>query len=212
MLKLWGRATSSNVQKVMWAIAETGTPVERIDVGGKFGGLDSAAYGAMNPNRLVPTLQDGSLTMWESNACVRCVAARYCAGSLWPSDPAERAASDMWMDWAITSLGPDWSAVFYGVVRTAPSKQDKPAIAAAVKRLSERYAVVDRQLSGKTYMTGPTLGLADFAIGFGLYRYYTMDIERPALANIDAYYRRLTERPAYARHVMVDYSDLRVTD
>lgn len=212
MLKVWGRATSSNVQKVMWVIAEAGAPHERIDAGGKFGGLDTEAYGAMNPNRLVPTLQDGDLTMWESNAIVRYVAARYAAGTIWPVDPAARARCDMWMDWTMTTVQPHWGAVFLGLVRTAPSKQDKAAIAAAAERLAGSYAIADRQLAGRPFLAGDALTIADFAFGFGLYRYYTLEIERPKLANLDAYYQRLTQRPHYARHVMVDYAELRIKD
>ena len=94
MLRIWGRTNSINVQKVMWAVGELGLAHERIDAGGAFGGLDTAEYGAMNPNRKVPTIDDDGEVLWESNACVRYLAARYGAGSLWAEDPAERARAD----------------------------------------------------------------------------------------------------------------------
>lgn len=212
MLKIWGRATSSNVQKVMWAIAELGVVHERVDVGGRFGQLDTPAYGDMNPNRLVPTLQDGNLTMWESNACVRYIAAQYGSGTLWPADAKARARNDMWMDWAITTLAPEMGPVFTGLVRTAPAKRNAQTIADAAKRLGERYAIVDRELAAKPFLTGSDLSIGDIVIGGGLYRYNTLEIARPKLANLEAYYQRLTQRPAYAKHVMVDYAELRVKD
>jgi glutathione S-transferase len=58
MLKIWGRNNSSNVQKVLWALTEMNIPFERIDAGGKFGKTQESSYLAMNPNALVPTLED----------------------------------------------------------------------------------------------------------------------------------------------------------
>ena len=84
MLRVWGRNASINVQKVMWAIGELGLEHERIDAGGAFGHLDTEAYGTLNPNRRIPTLQDGSLVLWESNVVVRYLASKYGAGGLWP--------------------------------------------------------------------------------------------------------------------------------
>ena len=58
MITVWGRATSVNVQAVMWALAELGIACERIDVGGAFGGLDTPEFRAMNPNGRIPVLRD----------------------------------------------------------------------------------------------------------------------------------------------------------
>src|SRR5262249_14445383 len=104
MLKIWGRTTSSNVQKVMWAVGELGLEHERIDAGGKYGGLETAAYGQLNPNRRIPTVEDGDAVVWESNVIVRYLAAKFGAGELWPSDPGARASADQWMDWQQTTL------------------------------------------------------------------------------------------------------------
>ncbi len=212
MLKIWGRATSSNVQKVMWTIGELGLPHERIDAGGKFGGLDTPDYIAMNPNKLVPTLQDGDLTMWESAACVRYIAAQYGSGKLWSPDAKARARADKWMDWNTNILGADTWAVFGGLVRTAPSKQNPAAIAAGAKGLGEKYAIVDRELASKPFIAGDQLSIGDIVVGTGLYRYFTLPIARPSLSNLERYYAALVARPAYKSHVMVSYEDLRVKD
>src|SRR5690606_22701182 len=118
MLTVWGRTNSINVQKVMWTVGELGLEHERIDAGGAFGGLDTAEYGRMNPNRRIPVLQDGELGLWESNAIVRYLAARYGAGTLWAEDPAQRSEADRWMDWMVTTLLPDMTVVFWQLVRT----------------------------------------------------------------------------------------------
>jgi len=213
MLKVWGRRTSSNVQKVMWAVAELGLEHERIDVGGSFGGLDTPEFGALNPNRLIPVIDDGGVVIWESHAIVRYLAARYGRGTLWPEDPGERARADQWMDWLHTTVWPDLGRIFMGLVRTPPSRRDMQAIAEAAERLGRTYAILDRALEGRAYLLGDELGMGDIPLGTSLYRYYTLEpVERPRLANLEAWYRRLQARPAYAEHAMVSYESLRVGD
>ena len=112
-ITLWGRKSSANVQKVLWTLAELSLPYEHIPAGGDFGGLSDAAYLAMNPNGRIPTLKDGDLVVWESDAIVRYLAARYGAGTLWPEDPAERAIADQWMTWGTTELEVDWLWLFW---------------------------------------------------------------------------------------------------
>src|SRR5436190_14754241 len=116
MLKLLGRANSINVQKVLWVCDELDLPVAREDLGGSFGGLDSAQYREMNPNGLVPTICDGDLVVWESNAIVRYLAARYGEGSLWPTDAGGRTKSDKWMDWQLTTFWPEVRTIFIQLV------------------------------------------------------------------------------------------------
>src|SRR5919197_4157345 len=130
MIKIWGRNTSVNVQKVMWAVGELGLPHERIDVGGPFGKNNEPAYLAMNPNGLVPTLEEDGFVLWESNAIVRYLAAKYGAGTLEPADPRARARANSWMDWQLTVAHPPLTPVFWGLVRTPPEKRDHAAIEA----------------------------------------------------------------------------------
>src|SRR5919198_1820825 len=130
MLKIWGRNTSVNVQKVMWAVGELSLPHERIDVGGPFGKNNEPAYLAMNPNGLVPTLEEDGFVLWESNAIVRYLAAKYGAGTLEPSDMCARARAGSWMDWQLTVAHPPLTPVFWGLVRTPPEKRDHAAIEA----------------------------------------------------------------------------------
>ena len=209
MLIVWGRATSVNVQKVMWAVGEIGIAHERIDVGGRFGGLDAPAYLAMNPHRRVPTIDDDGVIVWESNAIVRYLAARYSEGAFWDRDPGLRAQADQWMDWMQTTLAPDFYAVFWAVVRTPAGRQGRAAIKNVTKRLTAHYELLDRQLATRPYLVGERLSLADIAVGVTLYRYYEMEIVRPALSNLHDWYERLKQRPAYRDHVMISFEELR---
>jgi len=211
-ITVWGRASSANVQKVLWALDEVKQPYERIDAGGRFGGLDTPEYGGMNPNRLVPVLRDGELTLWESSAIVRYVAARYGAGSLWPEDPAERAHADQWADWVSTTFQPAWIGVFLQVVRVAPSKRDRQAVATAVNNAAQKFAMLDSRLANVPYVGGDSFTFADILAGTALYRWETMDIDRPKLANVDAWHERLKQHDGFNTHVCSSYDELMVRD
>ncbi len=203
MLRIWGRTNSINVQKVMWAVGELGLEHERIDAGGAFGGLDTEDYGERNPNRRVPTLEDDGLVMWESNACVRYLAARYDKDGLWPEDPAARARADMWMDWQQTTLLADMVVVFWGLIRTPEDKRDHGAIDAAAKRLGGTWRLLETQLAGRRFVAGDRFTIGDIPVGATCYRYLGLPIERPSLPNLEAWYERLKQRPAFRKHVML---------
>jgi glutathione S-transferase len=211
MLKVWGRKTSVNVQKVMWAAGELGLECERIDAGGPFGKTDTAEFLAMNPNRLVPVIEDNGLVLWESNAIVRYLARAYGNGRLAPSDPRELAKADQWMDWALSSLYPEIiGTLFNQYVRVTVACRDAQLIAASIERTAGKLALLDAQLAGKAFILGDELTMADMAAGALMYRYYTMPIERLHRPNVDAWYGRLTERGAYREHVMMDWSQMKV--
>ena len=209
MLKIWGRSTSANVQKVLWMVDEIGLAYERIDAGGRFGGLDTPAYRALNPNSRVPTIEDGGAVVWESNAILRYLAARYSEGDLWDRDPGARAQVDQWMDWMQTTLAPDYYGLFWAAVRTPPERRNLAAIKQHARELGEHYRLLDRLLAGRAFLLGDRLSLADIAIGVTLYRYHEMDVERPALANFSAWYARLGQRPAFRKNVMTSFDELR---
>ena len=162
---LWGRASSANVQKAMWALEEAGVAYERKDVGGRFGGLDTPQFGQMNPNRMVPVLQHEGLTLWESHAIVRYVAARFSSGGIWPEDAAERALVDQWTDWTASTFQSAWLGVFWLVVRTPTERHDGQAIADAVKRANAAFSIIESQLERTPFLAGERLTYADIVAG-----------------------------------------------
>ena len=203
MLRVWGRTTSINVHKVMWTIGELGRPHERIDVGRAFGGLDTPAYGALNPNRRIPTLEDGDVVLWESNVIVRYLAAKFGAGTLWPEDPAVRGVADQWMDWQQTTLLPDMRTIFWALVRTPAAERDAKSIDAAVGALKGLWAILDAWLEDRPFVAGDALTMGDIPVGAMCHRYYALDVERPQLPHLEAWYRRLQARAAFRTHVMI---------
>ena len=203
MRQLLGRANSSNVMKVIWLLEEMKLPYERKDVGGKFGGNDTAEYRAMNPNGVVPTLVEDDFVLWESNAILRYLAASHEAGTpFWPRDLRARANVDRWMDWLQTTLGPSMTPVFWGLVRTPPEQRDMAAINKAAARLGDLYGILDAVLAKSDYIGGPDLTLCDMAIGVNAHRWFSFKgIEKPEQPHLRAWYDRLLARPEYKQHV-----------
>ncbi len=209
MLQVYGRASSINVQKVMWAVGELALPHQRHDLGGRYGGLDTPDYKAKNPHRRVPTVEDGGTVVWESNAIIRYLAARYGSGTLWAEDPGERAQADQWMDWMQTTLAPDFYGLFWARVRTPVAQQDSAAIAALQERTLQHFRLLDRVLGERPFLAGERFTMADIPAGAALFRYQEIGAGRPALPALEAWHARLRDRPAYRQHVEVSYEELR---
>ncbi len=201
MIKVWGRKNSSNVQKVMWAIGELGLPHERVDVGGPFGGNKDAPYLTMNPNGLIPTIQDGDLTLWESNAIVRYLASAYGVGKLVAADPKKAALCNQWMDWQIAVVAPAITPAFLGLIRTPPEKRDAAAIAASQTKTIEAMAMLETELGKHSFVVGDNFSIADIPVGIMAYRYWQLVPQRPAQPNLKRWYDKLQSRAPFVTHV-----------
>lgn len=206
MLKIWGRKNSINVQKVLWCCEELSLPFERVDVGGPFGGNDEPCYLALNPTGLVPTISDDGFVLWESNAIVRYLAASYGAGTLSPEDPQARAEADKWMDFQATTLWPNLRSVFLSLMRTPPEERDGNLIEVSRKRAEEAFAVLDAHLKGRDYVGGSSPSTGDIPLGAAAYRWFELEIRRPSMPSLEAWYERLRGRPAYRANVMLPLS------
>ena len=206
MLEIWGRKNSFNVQKVLWCCEELEIPYQRHDAGGLFGVTDKEEYLARNPTGLVPTITDGDLTLWESNTIVRYLSAKYGADSLWPENPAERALADKWMDYQLGTLFPAFKDALIGLVRTIPENRDPEKIEGSVRATAGVIPVLDTHLEANEYVAGSSLTMGDVALGSLVYRWFELDIDRPDLASLRAWYERLARRPAYQKTVMISFA------
>jgi glutathione S-transferase len=211
MLTVYGRATSSNVQAVMWAIGELGLRCERLDYGHVHGGVDTPAFLAMNPNGLVPVIvDDGNPPIWESAAIIRYVGARYGAEPFWPADPARRAEADMWAEWGKSTLSASFTGpIFWAVVRTRAADRDEAALAWSLRQMDKVLDILEARLGASAYAGGGDFTFADIIVGHVLYRYFDIGIPRAARPALERYYAALSERPAFREHVMISYDSLR---
>ena len=200
MLKMWGRNTSSNVQKAMWAVGELKLPCERIDVGGAYGRTKESFYLAMNPNSLVPTLEEeDGFTLWESNSIVRYLAAKH-GGGLEPADAQDRALASQWMDWQLSVLGPAITPVFWGLIRTPPEKRDQTAIDNGKEKTTTAVKMMDAQLGKTRFMAGDEFSYGDIPVGVMVRRYMELVPERPAMANLERWFEEISARAPFKEH------------
>ena len=194
MLTVYGRQSSQNVQKVMWLVAELGLPHTHVPAGGKYGGLDTAEFRARNPHGKVPVIDDGGIVVWESHAILRYLAAAYGGERFWPREPSARTRIDGWMDWAQTALQPDFlGGVFWGFYRTPEAQRNWGAIRQSLARCAAHFELLDSILAGRMSLLEAGFSLADIPAGSLLYRYFTLEIERPSTPNVEAWYRALQE-------------------
>jgi glutathione S-transferase len=204
MLKIWGRTTSSNVQKVLWTCAELSIPYDRVDHGGPFGGNRDPEYLKLNPNGLVPTVIDGDLVMWESNTICRYLCNTHANGdSLYPRDPRARTHVERWMDWQLSVIGAPMSALLQGLIRSTPETRDAAAIEAARRRAITAWEIVDDAVSAQPYLGGQSLSLTEIVMGTHVYRWFNYPIERPDMPHLRAWYERCSERPGFRNHIVM---------
>jgi glutathione S-transferase len=191
-------------------LEELGMPYQRIDIGGPFGKNREAEYLALNPNGLVPTLNDKGFILWESNAITRYIASKYRAEMMYPGDLKRRADVERWMEWGV-GLSTALSDAFMGIMRTAPDKRDSTLILKSCHATEAAFRILDAQLKDRDWVCGDHFTLADIAIGINTYRWYrvpfdSVGFDLPMLPNLEAWFTRLQTRPAYQKVVMITVS------
>ena len=203
MLKIWGNADSINVQKVLWCCEELALPYERIDAGRHYGVVDTAEFRRLNPNGLVPTIDDDGFVVWESGTVLRYLAAKHAAGSLWPDDVVARANADRWIDWSNSTLWPAMVPMFRAFLRTPEHERDDNLVEAARRETLEALRILDAHLAGREFVGGHTFTMGDIALGCAVWRWMSLPIERDELPQVQRWFDALSKREAYRKVVML---------
>ena len=204
MLKIYGVKTSSNVQKVLWCCGELGLAFQREEIGGAFGNNRSPAYLALNPNGLVPTIDEDGFILWESNVIVRYLCARHSTGRLYPEPLAERFDAERWMDWQQTTLNPVSAGAFRQWVRTPAAQRQAEVIAHSVQSTEPLFALLDAHLATRAYMLGDRFTMADIPVGCEAHRWFGLpqtEYTRPSWPHVERWFADLRSRPG-ARGVL----------
>lgn len=208
MIHIWGRLSSLNVRKVVWAAQEGGVPFERTDAGMAFGVVNTPAYRSLNPNGVVPTLQDGELVLWESNAMVRYLCAKYGAptlaavdaadapNTLYPQDLAARFDAERWMDWQQTTLNRAGGPAFIQWFRTPAAQRDLAMIAQSVAATAPLLQLLDTHLQDQAFMAGDAFTMADIPVACEIHRWFGLPQARPSLPHLERWFARILARPA----------------
>jgi glutathione S-transferase len=201
VLQILGRSTSINVRKVLWLCAELDIPYEQEAWGSGFRSTKEPEFLALNPNALVPVIRDGDFVLWESNTICRYLAAREGRADLLPATPRERAQVEQWMDWQATGLNDAWRYAFMALVRKSPAHDDPRMVEASAASWNRSMRILEQQLARTdAYVVGQTFTLADIVLGLSTHRWFMTPIARPSMPAVEAYYARLSQRPAFMQH------------
>lgn len=187
------------MQKVVWLADELALAYERIEAGGTFGVVSTPEFTHMNPNSLVPVIEDDGFVLWESNAIVRYLAAKHAPGRLWPDDLRLRADIDRWMDWQATTFTPAMRDAFLQLLRTAPEKRDAAAVENSRTASEKAAAILDAHLARRSFVAGDAFSPADIALGCAAHRWLNLPLEREPRPGIERWYAGLKSRPGSAR-------------
>jgi len=199
MLRIWGRITSVNVQKVVWTADELGLAYERLEAGGAYGVVATPEYRRMNPNSLVPVIEDDGFVLWESNAIVRYLAAKHAPGTLWPDDLRRRADVDRWMDWQATTFTPSMRDAFWQLVRTPAEKRDASAVEASRAAGERAAAILEAHLAGREFVAGERFTPGDIVMGVAAHRWLRLPLPREPRPEMERWYASMKARPGAAQ-------------
>jgi glutathione S-transferase len=208
MLNIWGRISSINVRKVVWCAQELGLTFQRTEAGGKFGVVQSEEYRQLNPNALVPAIDDGEgaqrVTLWESNVIVRYLCAKHAPGGLYPTELPARFDAERWMDWQQTTFNPASGAAFRQLIRTPANERDPAVIAKSIAATEPLFALLDAHLATRAFMLGEHFTMADIPLGCEAHRWFGLpatDYQHPSWPNVERWFGQLRAR-AGARGVL----------
>ena len=201
MLRILGRTTSSNVQKVLWTATTLGLEFTREDVGGKYGRNRDADYLALNPNGLVPTVFDGDLVMWESNSVCRYLCNRYGPSAIHPAEPGRRALVERWQDWQLSVMAPALVPLYFLLFRSPADKRTPETIARLAKDSAAPFAILETRLADRPYLEGDAPTLADIGNGIWAHRWFAMGQGNRDSA-VGAWLVRLSDNAAFRQHVI----------
>ncbi len=211
-MKLYGRTTSFNVQKILWLLEELHISYEHIELGGKFGGLDSSEFGRMNPMRKVPVLVDDDKVIWESHTILRYIAATYGKDIWFKEDAYERSLYERWMDWSHLMFQQAFMGTFWGYYRMPESKRDMNQVDKDLQICLDCLNQLESALTNKNYLLGTEISLADICSGAILYRLTSQGLNVPLPENVHRWYESLKRRPAYQNAIMSDFSELKARE
>ena len=196
MLKIWGRMSSINVKKVVWTAQELGLDFQRTEAGGLFGVVTTTEYMALNPNSLVPVIEDDDYALWESNVIVRYLCAKYSSGQMYPTDLRERFDAERWMDWQQTTLNPVSRPGFWQLIRTAPEQRNPALMAESNAAVEALMFTLDMHLANRAFMVGERFTMADIPLACEVHRWFGLPQPRQSRPHIERWYADLRARQA----------------
>ncbi len=166
-MKLHYHPFSPNCRKVRATAVLLDLPLELQVVDIPTGAQRSDSYLALNPNGMVPTLEDGDFVLWESNAIMQYLASKRPNHPLWPQDDRARADICRWQCWELAHWDPAcgvylWENMFKGFMNLGAP--DASELAKAEEKFTVVASVLDSHLAKHEHLAGKHLTLADLSV------------------------------------------------
>ncbi len=189
---------TSNPRKTCALAKHVGAPVafRRVDL--TKGEHRSPDFLAVNPNGKVPALLDGDTRLWESNA-IMCYLADRMGSDLWPKD-ARQIEIISWFCWEAAHFSRHAGTLGfenYIKPRFGLGEPDAAAIEEAKSYFRQFAAVLDAHLSGRDYLVGDALSLADFAVAAPLPFAEAAQLPLDGFPEIERWYATIEALPAW---------------
>lgn len=196
MLKVWGRGSVANVQKVLWCLGELELDYALDEACPDTGNARDDSYLTSKVRHAVPVIDDDGFVLWEGNAIVRYLCFKHSLGALCPVDPAVRADAERWMDYQLSTVREH----IHPLMRV---ELDPDRVAFHSKGFARAMSVLEATLADRPYLTGESFTMGDIPLGIMAYRWSVLNIERSPMPNIEAWYARLRDRKAFQENVCV---------
>ena len=205
MIELFGRRTSINVQKVSWALCELNLKFKWHEENGQIGKVNVENYEQINPQLIVPTLNDNGIIISQSNSIVRHLYRKY--SNIFKTTHIDQIAiADQWMEFQSTDLQINMTPVFWGLIRTAPKDRNHDLINKNITLLNDKFIIFNNFLKDRKFMINDIFGMADITLGVATYRYISLPITHPKLNNLEEWYERISSRDGFIKNILGTFS------
>jgi glutathione S-transferase len=195
MIRIWGGKSVANVQKVLWCLGELGLAFEFAGPTGTFPEAADSRYMASKAPGSVPVMDEDGFVLWEGNAIARYLAKKYATGTLWPSDIRGQADVERWMDYQLSTVREH----IHPIIR---ADLDAAGVAHHAALLAATLDPLEAALADRPFLAGDAFTVADIPLGINVYRWYLMDVVRPPMPCVAAWYDRLKSRPAFVAAIV----------
>lgn len=192
-------ARNSRAVRVAWLLEELNVEYEikKFDLGSKE--MRSPDYLEIHPMGRVPTLEDGSVKIFESGAIIQYILEKHKNNSLVPSfDDQEFSNYLQWFHYAEGMIMPPMNIIVVETILLPPERRTEVNVKRATKLLNQMLIAVDTHMNNRDYLAG-TFSAADLMTGHAVIMAERLGADISDKPNLSTYIARLTNRSAFQK-------------
>ena len=188
-------------RRVLALAKHLGIDAECVEVNLMAGGMKSADYAALNPNKKAPVLVDGDTVLWESSAIMAYLCAKV-GSQMWPVQRVDEQIEVLrWLSWNDCHWSPAVAPFYFEHIVKSTFKigpPDRELLKDSVPELLKYAAVLDGHLAGKSYVACGRLTIADFQLASMATHWKESEMPFETFPNIVGWLEGLNRIPAWA--------------